>query len=136
MCPLAIELCLPDGHPFVVQNQGYYLRMDPRKLFVDERLLEMCAYCGGQPDTRDHVPSRVLLDDLDLFGVRIEEKDVYYKRDRGGFGNDVKLSQQSMDRICVAVLFDNRLLASLSDKILSQRRQKMEDIIRKLSEEA
>ena len=37
--------------------------MDPRKLFVDERMTGMCVYCGGQPDTRDHVPSRVLLDD-------------------------------------------------------------------------
>jgi hypothetical protein len=37
--------------------------MDPRKLFVDERLTGMCAYCYGSPNTRDHVPSRVLLDD-------------------------------------------------------------------------
>lgn len=37
--------------------------MDPRKLFVDERLTGVCAYCSGPPDTRDHVPSRVLLDD-------------------------------------------------------------------------
>jgi hypothetical protein len=37
--------------------------MDPRKLFVDERLTGVCAYCHGSPETRDHVPSRVLLDD-------------------------------------------------------------------------
>lgn len=37
--------------------------MDPRKLFVDERLVGICAYCGTVPDTRDHVPSRVLLDE-------------------------------------------------------------------------
>jgi len=37
--------------------------MDPRKLFVDNRLLGACVYCGGLPDTRDHVPSRVLLDE-------------------------------------------------------------------------
>ena len=37
--------------------------MDPRKLFVDERLTGICSYCGGPPDTRDHVPSRVLLDE-------------------------------------------------------------------------
>ncbi|MFC2156007.1 hypothetical protein ACFLRB_05925, partial [Acidobacteriota bacterium] len=36
--------------------------MDPRHLFVDERLTAMCVYCGGEPTTRDHVPSRVLLD--------------------------------------------------------------------------
>jgi len=37
--------------------------MDPRKLFSDERLRDLCAYCCGPPETRDHVPSRVLLDD-------------------------------------------------------------------------
>ena len=32
-------------------------------LFVDERLLGKCAYCGGAPGSRDHVPSKILLDD-------------------------------------------------------------------------
>ena len=36
--------------------------MDPRHLFIDERLTGMCIYCSAQPDTRDHVPSKVLLD--------------------------------------------------------------------------
>ena len=37
--------------------------MDPRKLFVDERLTGLCGYCGTDPDSRDHIPSRVLLDE-------------------------------------------------------------------------
>lgn len=37
--------------------------MDPRHLFIDERLTGMCVYCGTHPDTRDHVPSKVLLDE-------------------------------------------------------------------------
>ena len=36
--------------------------MDPRHLFMDKRLIGMCVYCGAQPETRDHVPSKVLLD--------------------------------------------------------------------------
>lgn len=32
------------------------------KPFSDERLEGRCAYCGEIPDTRDHVPSKVLLD--------------------------------------------------------------------------
>lgn len=36
---------------------------DPRKLFVDERLTGRCVFCGAKPDTRDHCPSRVLLDE-------------------------------------------------------------------------
>ncbi len=37
--------------------------MDPRQLFVDERLIGSCVYCGAEPDSRDHVPSKILLDD-------------------------------------------------------------------------
>lgn len=37
--------------------------MNPKHLFVDERLTGMCVYCGGPAETRDHVPSRVLLDE-------------------------------------------------------------------------
>ena len=38
--------------------------LDPKKLVgIDERFLGICAYCGGAPSTRDHVPSRVLLDE-------------------------------------------------------------------------
>ena len=37
--------------------------MDPGKLFVDGRLTGFCVYCGGAPSTRDHVPSKILLDD-------------------------------------------------------------------------
>lgn len=39
--------------------------MDPRKLFLDERLKETgsCVYCGAKANSRDHVPSKVLLDD-------------------------------------------------------------------------
>jgi hypothetical protein len=37
--------------------------MDPRKLFIDERLTGFCSFCGADPDTRDHTPSRVLLDE-------------------------------------------------------------------------
>jgi hypothetical protein len=31
--------------------------------FSDARLDQMCCYCGELPDTRDHVPSKVLLND-------------------------------------------------------------------------
>jgi hypothetical protein len=37
--------------------------MDPRQLYSDKRLTGFCVYCGGIPETRDHVPSRVLLDE-------------------------------------------------------------------------
>lgn len=36
---------------------------DPRKLFHDQRLLSGCIYCGAPAGTRDHVPSKVLLDE-------------------------------------------------------------------------
>ena len=37
--------------------------MDPRHLPIDERLTGYCVYCGERPDTRDHVPSKCLLDE-------------------------------------------------------------------------
>lgn len=37
--------------------------MDPRQLSVDDRLMGRCVFCGDVPGTRDHVPSKILLDD-------------------------------------------------------------------------
>jgi hypothetical protein len=38
--------------------------MDPRHLPIDERLkTDACVYCYGEANTRDHVPSKVLLDE-------------------------------------------------------------------------
>ena len=37
--------------------------MDPKQLFIDERFKGICACCGADADSRDHVPSRVLLDE-------------------------------------------------------------------------
>jgi len=36
--------------------------LDPRHLFMDNRLTGMCVYCGAQPTTRDHIPPKVFLD--------------------------------------------------------------------------
>ena len=36
--------------------------MDPRHVYIDDRLKGNCAYCGGWADSRDHIPSKVLLD--------------------------------------------------------------------------
>lgn len=37
--------------------------MDPRHLFIDQRLVGMCIHCGGAPETRDHIPAKALLDE-------------------------------------------------------------------------
>lgn len=37
--------------------------MEQIKSFADERHAAFCAGCGGVPETRDHVPSKVLLDE-------------------------------------------------------------------------
>jgi len=36
--------------------------MEQFRDFADSRLIDGCIYCGGLSNTRDHVPSRVLLD--------------------------------------------------------------------------
>jgi hypothetical protein len=37
--------------------------MEQIRAFYDQRLDHNCCYCGGVPDTQDHVPSKILLDD-------------------------------------------------------------------------
>lgn len=37
--------------------------MDPKQLFLDDRFVGVCCHCGASANTRDHVPSRVLLDE-------------------------------------------------------------------------
>jgi hypothetical protein len=37
--------------------------MDPKKLFIDERFRGFCVYCGDVTNSRDHTPSKVLLDE-------------------------------------------------------------------------
>lgn len=36
--------------------------MEKRNPFADSRLIRGCIYCGGKADTRDHVPSKCLLE--------------------------------------------------------------------------
>lgn len=38
--------------------------MDQLTDIADTRLINGCIYCGGAAETRDHVPSRILLDPL------------------------------------------------------------------------
>ena len=37
--------------------------MDQLRDLADSRLFRACAYCGEQPNSRDHVPSKILLDE-------------------------------------------------------------------------
>lgn len=37
--------------------------MDPKHLFIDQRFEGVCSYCGALADSRDHVPSKILLDE-------------------------------------------------------------------------
>jgi hypothetical protein len=54
--------------------------MDPRHLPVDRRLVGGCVFCGGEPGTSDHVPSKVLLDDPLLawsYGEWVEPRSLF-----------------------------------------------------------
>jgi len=46
----------------IKNNFWEMIYVDPRHLFIDERLTGHCIYCGAEPDTREHIPSKVLLD--------------------------------------------------------------------------
>ena len=45
-----------------MHNEGFLL-MRQLHSFADDRLLAGCVYCSGSTETRDHIPSRVLLDE-------------------------------------------------------------------------
>lgn len=47
--------------PILSGTRGATMKQIPN--YGDQRQLAFCTYCGGPPDTRDHVPSRVLLDE-------------------------------------------------------------------------
>ncbi len=59
--------------------------MDPKKLFIDERLKGNCAYCGAVADSRDHIPSRVLLDEPYPENIPVAES---CTKCNGGFSSD------------------------------------------------
>jgi len=37
--------------------------VDPRHLFIDKRHFGACVYCGGERESRDHIPPKVFLDE-------------------------------------------------------------------------
>jgi|SRR5690606_9134651 len=37
--------------------------MDPRHLPIDQRFTGFCVFCGDEPGTQDHVPSKIFIDD-------------------------------------------------------------------------
>jgi len=56
---ISFQLCC-EHQP--MHNEGFLL-MRQLHSFADDRLLAGCVYRSGSTETRDHVPSRVLLDE-------------------------------------------------------------------------
>lgn len=59
--------------------------MDQLRYLGDDRMVGFCVYCGGPPETRDHVPSRVLLDTPYPENLPVVES---CERCNGGFSSD------------------------------------------------
>ena len=93
-----------------------------------ERMSALCSENFGFKLTR------AAKDHTDLFDQPIRKGDDHYTRG-GGFGDCLRLSKASMDRVCVAVLFDNRFLTSLADKVREQRQKAYDDAMRKIWEQ-
>jgi hypothetical protein len=51
------------GSDYCELQIGQTLNMQHLETFGDERQLAHCSFCGGETGTRDHCPSRVLLDE-------------------------------------------------------------------------
>jgi hypothetical protein len=66
-------------------------------------------------------------DHVDVFGVSIRARETYYKREcGGGFGNEVKVSSESMERLCGAILFDNRWMSDIVQTVDCVRKKQKE----------
>lgn len=96
--------------------------MDPRKLFVDQRLTNSgsCVYCGAGADSRDHVPSKILLDDPFPSNLPVVEA---CSTCNVGF---------SLDEEYVACLLECVLIGSTNPELLS--RPKIKRILKKKSD--
>jgi hypothetical protein len=75
-------------------------------------------------------PTIARIEHMDLFGEKIADGERYYKRECGGFGNVVKLSEKSMDRLCCAMLRGNEFLQSLADRINAEDDERVAEIFR------
>src|SRR2546423_661095 len=68
-------------------------------------------------------------DHRDAFGDTIERGESYFKREfGGGFGNDVKLSAASMERLCSALFFGNQQLVAIAEKLAERRAKEAMDL--------
>ena len=72
-------------------------------------------------------------DHTDLFDVPMRLGDSYYKRQRGGAFDDViKLSEKSMDRVCLTVFYGNNYLRTLTDGALVRETQRAVHVLNAL----
>jgi hypothetical protein len=70
----------------------------------------------------------------DLFGEAIRDGEVYFKRQVGaGWGDDIKLSRLSMERMLYALFGLNPGLEGLAEEIYKARREARREAHRRLS---
>jgi hypothetical protein len=70
----------------------------------------------------------------DHFGEMIERGDIYFKRDLGGsFGNELKLSYDSMERLLFAVFASNFSLQRLAERIIEDEIKELRESVNKIN---
>lgn len=92
--------------------------MDPKKLFIDERFKAICAYCGGVAETRDHVPSKVLLDEPYPENLSIAESCL---KCNNGFSADEEYLSCLLDCVIHGTTEPNHLFREKVSKTLKAR---------------
>lgn len=92
--------------------------MDPKKLFMDERLKGNCAHCGASADSRDHIPSRVLLDEPYPENLPVAES---CSKCNGGFSADEEYMSCLIECVIQGTTLPNDRFREKVAKILKER---------------
>ena len=96
----------------------------------ERKLKQLNALCDSMSNWSE---TRAAKDHEDEFGSRITSGDMYYKRELGGgFGNNLKLSRQTMDQFLFSLFGNNELLRNLADTMITIEEVRTQEVIDKI----
>jgi hypothetical protein len=104
-------------------------------LYRDERFFELLDMLNAlTPEYAPWQPTQARKEHVDLFGVRIEPGEVYFKRSYGvAWGQDNKLSRGSMERLLWSLFEGNFGLQDFAGRVAQNREDRMREMIARTS---
>jgi hypothetical protein len=104
-------------------------------LYRDEELKELLDMLNAlMPENAPWRPTRARKEHVDLFGARIEPEEVYFKRTYGAaWGEDNKLSRESMKRLLWSIFEGNFGLQGFARRVAQERENRLMEMITRTS---